>query len=97
KKLRARKGFQSKILQMPWVESDGKLSYPKATKQEMFSFAYQSLKPWHEDVFFYLCMENHDLWQPVFGYEYPTNQAFEAAMKSAYLGKIKQRQTRSET
>ncbi|MCG8071518.1 MAG: DNA photolyase, partial [Candidatus Thiodiazotropha taylori] len=50
-----------------------------------------------EDVFFYLCMENHDLWQPVFGYEYPTNQAFEAAMKSAYLGKIKQRQTRSET
>ncbi|MCG7963274.1 MAG: radical SAM protein [Candidatus Thiodiazotropha taylori] len=97
KKLRARKGFQSKILQMPWVESDGKLSYPKATKQEMFCFAYQSLQPWHEDVFFYLCMENHDLWQPVFGYEYPTNQAFEAAMKSAYLGKIKQRQTRSET
>ncbi|MCG8486400.1 MAG: hypothetical protein MI756_02935 [Chromatiales bacterium] len=97
KKLRARKGFQSKILQMPWVESDGKLSYPKVTKQEMFSFAYQSLQPWHEQVFFYLCMENHDLWQPVFGYEYPTNQAFEAAMKSAYLGKINKLQKRSQS
>jgi spore photoproduct lyase len=88
KKLRARKGFQSKILQMPWVESDGKLSYPKEIKKEMFSFAYQALQSWHKQVFFYLCMENHDLWQPVFGYEYPSNQAFEESMKGAYLGKI---------
>ncbi|MET0055612.1 MAG: DNA photolyase, partial [Candidatus Thiodiazotropha sp. 6PLUC10] len=57
-------------------------------KQQMFSFAYQALRSWHERVFFYLCMENHDLWQPVFGFEYPTNQDFEAAMKSAYLNKI---------
>lgn len=88
KQLRARKGFQSKILQMPWVESDGKLSYPKQIKQEMFSYAYQALQPWHEQVFFYLCMENHDLWQPVFGFEYPTNQAFEEAMKASYQSKI---------
>jgi spore photoproduct lyase len=93
KKLRARKGFQSKILQMPWEESDGKLSYPKAIKQEMFHFAYQSLRPWHDQVFFYLCMENHDLWEPVFGYEYPTNQAFEEAMKAAYLAKIEKRRS----
>jgi hypothetical protein len=33
-------------------------------------------------------MENHDLWQPVFGYEYTSNQAFEEAMKGAYLSKI---------
>ncbi|MES9860465.1 MAG: radical SAM protein [Candidatus Thiodiazotropha sp. LLP2] len=88
KQLRARKGFQSKILQMPWVESDGKLSYPKEIKQEMFSFTYQALHAWHERVFFYLCMENHDLWQPVFGFEYLTNQDFEEAMKSAYQNKI---------
>ncbi|MCU7874220.1 MAG: radical SAM protein [Candidatus Thiodiazotropha sp. (ex Lucinoma borealis)] len=89
KQLRARKGFRSKILQMPMVESDGKLSYPQAIKQEMFSFAYQSLRAWHDKVFFYLCMENHHLWQPVFGYEYPSNQAFEEAMKQAYLSKIR--------
>ncbi|MCU7893293.1 MAG: radical SAM protein [Candidatus Thiodiazotropha sp. (ex Ustalcina ferruginea)] len=89
KQLRARKGFRSKILQMPMVESDGKLSYPQAIKQEMFSFAYQSLQAWHDKVFFYLCMENHHLWQPVFGYEYPSNLAFEEAMKHAYLSKIR--------
>ncbi|MEJ2611618.1 MAG: DNA photolyase [Candidatus Thiodiazotropha sp.] len=89
KQLRARKGFQTKILQMPWVESNGKLSYPREIKEEMFRFAYQALQAWHKDVFFYLCMENHALWKPVFGYEYPSNEAFEMAMKQAYLGKIK--------
>jgi spore photoproduct lyase len=89
KQLRARKGFHSKILKMPWVESDGKLSYPQQIKQAMFSYAYQALKPWHDEVFFYLCMENTQLWKSVFGYEYATNQAFEEAMKQAYLNKIK--------
>ncbi|MES9969744.1 MAG: radical SAM protein [Candidatus Thiodiazotropha sp.] len=88
KQLRERKGFRSKILQMPMVESDGKLSYPQTIKEEMFRFAYQSLQAWHDDVFFYLCMENQRLWQPVFGYDYPSNQAFEEAMKQAYLRKI---------
>ena len=88
RQLRERKGFRSKILQMPMVESDGKLSYPQAIKEEMFRFAYQSLQPWHEAVFFYLCMENHRLWQPVFGYDYPSNQALEAAMLTAYRNKI---------
>ncbi|MBV2135947.1 MAG: DNA photolyase [Candidatus Thiodiazotropha sp. (ex Ctena orbiculata)] len=88
KQLRERKGFRSKILQMPMVESDGKLTYPREIKEQMFSFAYQSLQPWHEDVFFYLCMENQRLWRPVFGYEYASNQDFEAAMKQAYLDKI---------
>ncbi|MEW8506323.1 MAG: spore photoproduct lyase family protein [Candidatus Thiodiazotropha sp.] len=88
KQLRERSGFRSKILQMPMVESDGKLSYPREIKEQMFGFAYQSLQPWHEDVFFYLCMENHRLWQPVFGYEYGSNQALEEAMKQAYMKKI---------
>jgi spore photoproduct lyase len=88
KQLRERKGFRSKILQMPMIESDGKLSYPQEIKEEMFRFAYQSLFPWHEDVFFYLCMENHRLWRPVFGYDYPSNQAFETAMQMAYRNRI---------
>ena len=96
KQLRARKAFRSKILQMPMVESDGKLSYPQAIKEEMFRFAYQSLQAWHDDVFFYLCMENQRLWQPVFGYDYPSNQAFEEVMKQAYLKKIFNKGKRNE-
>jgi spore photoproduct lyase len=96
KQLRARVGFKSRILQMPMVEADGKLSYPEAIKREMFSFAYHALAPWHERVFFYLCMENHRLWQPVFGYDYPSNQAFEEAMKQSYLQKIAAKRAGSE-
>ena len=88
KQLRARSGFRSKILQMPLVESDGKLSYPQEIKSEMFSLAYASLAAWHGQVFFYLCMENQRLWQPVFGFDYASNEAFEQAMKSSYMDKI---------
>ncbi len=87
KQIRGR-DFKSKILQMPLTESNGKLSYPEETKLAMFKHAYQSLQPWHDKVFFYLCMENQRLWQPIFGYEYESNQAFEQAMKRAYLEKI---------
>jgi spore photoproduct lyase len=91
RQLRSRTGFRSKILQMPMVQSEGKLSYPQSIKEEMFRFAYQSLEAWHEDVFFYLCMENQRLWRPVLGYDYTSNHAFEAAMKQAYLKKIRGR------
>jgi spore photoproduct lyase len=94
RQLRSRSDLRSKILQMPMVESDGKLSYPQTIKEEMFRFAYQSLQAWHEDVFFYLCMENQRLWQPVFGYDYDSNQDFEAAMKQAYSNKIRDKRKR---
>jgi len=55
----------------------------------MFSFAYQSLKKWHNKVYFYLCMEDHSLWKDVFGYEYPTNETFENDMKLHYINKIR--------
>lgn len=95
KKLRSRPGFRSKILQMPLVETDGKLSYPDEIKREMFSFAYASLSAWHDQVFFYLCMENQRLWQPVFGFDYASNDEFEQAMKTSYLEKIEQRRAAS--
>jgi len=88
KKIRSR-DFKTKILQMPLVDSDGKYSYPREIKLEMFKFAYESLKLWHKDVFFYMCMENHDLWREVFGYDYPTNESFEIDMKLNYMKKIK--------
>jgi spore photoproduct lyase len=88
RQLRERPGFQSHILQMPMVEAEGKLSYPEEVKQEMFSFAYHALAPWHGRVFFYLCMEHQRIWQPVFGFDYASNEAFEQAMKESYQRKI---------
>jgi spore photoproduct lyase len=82
-------GFKSRILQMPLTESAGKLSYPDEIKLELFSHAYRSLASWHDRVFFYLCMEDQRLWRPVLGFEYPSNQAFEEAMKASYLEKIR--------
>ena len=80
--------FHSKILQMPMVECAGKYSYPDDIKLELFRHVYGSLSRWHDDVFFYLCMEPETLWEPVFGHDYRDNDAFEAAMKAAYFDKI---------
>lgn len=80
--------FSSKILQMPMEQIAGKYSYPPEMKIEMFSSVYQALAPWHHNVFFYLCMEARELWQPVFGYQFTTNLKLESAMKSAYFDKI---------
>jgi len=93
KQLRDRE-FRSKITQMPFEDASGKSSYPDATKVAMFKHAYESFKPWHkgnkEDVFFYLCMEEHEMWMKTFAYQYSTNNDFERAMLSAYSNKIGQ-------
>ncbi|MBT3981472.1 MAG: hypothetical protein HOE90_08970 [Bacteriovoracaceae bacterium] len=86
-------GVMSKVLQMPLVQADGKLSYSADIKVEMFSHLYQSLKPWHDHVFFYLCMENKSLWKPVFGYEYESNVEFEKSMLDSYFQKVAQAST----
>ncbi len=87
KQIRGR-DFHSRILQMPLVPAHGKLSYPDDTKLALFRHAYQGLRAWHGKVFFYLCMENQRFWKPVFGFDYPDNQALEQAMQSSYLEKI---------
>ncbi|MCP3868298.1 MAG: DNA photolyase [Gammaproteobacteria bacterium] len=85
-------GMKSQILKLPLVEADGKLSYPDEVKLEMFSTAYESFsQKWRQEVFFYLCMENHRFWKPVFGYEYPSNELFETSMKHHYMEKIRTR------
>ena len=78
----------SKILQMPMQQSAGKFSYPTDIKLDLFKQVYDSLSAWHNKVFFYLCMEPQELWQPVFGFDYANNAAFETAMKNAYFDKI---------
>jgi spore photoproduct lyase len=90
KQLRSRE-FRTKITQIPHEDASGKTSYPHDTKVEMFHHAYNSFSKWHEDkdkVFFYLCMEDHDMWKHTFGYQYATNNDFERAMLNAYANKI---------
>ena len=87
KKIRLR-AQKSKILQMPLVDANGKYSYPLPLKEEMFRTLYTAFSPWHEKVFFYLCMEDESLWKRVFGYEFESNEAFEEAMLTAYTKKI---------
>ncbi|MFT5728887.1 MAG: spore photoproduct lyase [Desulforhopalus sp.] len=82
--------LNSSILQMPMEESSGKLSYPLEVKKELFSTVYNAFpKRWQEEVFFYMCMEDESLWQPVFGRSYSTNEIFEADMLDSYMKKIK--------
>jgi spore photoproduct lyase len=89
KQLRERE-FRTKITQIPHEDANGKTSYPHETKVAMFKSAYESFKPWHQNVFFYLCMEEHSMWKEAFGYQYATNNDFERAMLYAYSQKIGQ-------
>ncbi|MBA3024964.1 MAG: hypothetical protein FP820_01000 [Sulfurimonas sp.] len=89
KQLRERE-FRTKITQIPHEDASGKTSYPHETKVSMFKSAYESFKPWHQNVFFYLCMEEHSMWKEAFGYQYATNNDFERAMLYAYSQKIGQ-------
>ncbi len=93
KELRKRE-LKSKILQMPLEEIAGKFSYPFNVKKEMFSFAYNAFKPWHDEIFFYLCMEDIGLWAPVFNREYVNNQEFELDMINSYFRKVEKRWNR---
>lgn len=89
------RAIPSQILKMPMVDAAGKKSYPDDIKLAMFQHLYHSFpEQWKQHVFFYLCMENAELWEPVFGYRFDSNEALEAAMKGAYFNKIK---ARSET
>jgi spore photoproduct lyase len=88
KKLRDR-GMKTKILQMPFEQIAGKQSYPLELKKEMFKHCYESFKPWHKKVYFYMCMEDHSLWEECFGYSYFSNNQMEEMMKMSYMNKIK--------
>jgi spore photoproduct lyase len=90
RKIRER-GGKTRILQMPMAECNGKFSYPEEMKLALFRHAYGQFQPWHEQVFFYLCMESAALWNPVFGHGYRSNEQFELAMQASYLGKIRKR------
>ncbi len=89
KKIRNR-DFKSAILQMPMEEIAGKYSYPFEIKRKMFSLAADELYSWRDAVFFYLCMEDPGLWQPVLGRQYPDNDSFERDMLDHYSKKCRE-------
>ncbi len=79
----------SKILQMPLVpDPHGKYTYDDDLKVKMYSRLFEAFEPWHEEVFFYLCMEKSAIWQRTFGFSWPTNDEFEQAMFSACCAKL---------
>ena len=70
-------GTKSKILQIPFAEAAGKISYPMDTKKKIFSKVWDLFTPWHDKVFFYFCMEDKELWNHVFAKCYDSNDDFE--------------------
>ncbi len=84
-----RLGYPSKILQMEMVpDPHGKFTYPDHIKIEMFRTMFQAFAPWHEQVFFYLCMEKAEIWEEVFGWAYPTNEEFEEEFGRSVTAKL---------
>jgi len=84
-------GRPTRVTRMELAETFGKYSYPEQFKQELFSTVYAAFpEQWKSAAspFFYLCMESPGLWNKVFGWEYPDNASFEAAMRFAYLDRI---------
>jgi len=73
-----RRGGETKILQMEMVQDHhGKLTYPDEVKLRLFKTLYDAFEPWHQEVFFYLCMETASIWRQVFGSVYATQLEFE--------------------
>ena len=82
-------GIQSKIHQMQMTPNpEGKMTYPDDTKEKLFRHAYDSFKPWHDKVFFYLCMEEKKLWDLTFGGSFKDNKAFEDTLIESALKKM---------
>ena len=46
----------------------------------IFQFVWDEFSLWHNKVFFYMCMEDRELWETVFGNCYENNVEFETAL-----------------
>jgi len=82
-------GIRSRISQTPLVDNpEGKLTYPDGIKLELFSHAWQCFTPWHNQVFFYLCMEEAKFWQSTLGRVYGSNDEFEQDLLECVFAKL---------
>ena len=97
KQLRKRK-LESKILQMPLTDAEGKFSYPIEIKRKIFSSVYNRFsEKWKTMVYFYMCMEDKSLWKDIFNKEYKTNDEFENDMNTHYMRKIRWLENRKKS
>ena len=88
KRLREKEA-ESRVLEMELEKTAGKYSYPLEKKARMFSHVYSSFsEEWHDNVFFYLCMEDPALWPIVLKREYKCDKDFEEDMKRRYFHKV---------
>ena len=72
-------GNRTKIHQADFVpDPHGKLTYRDEIKVAMFSTMYETFRPWHRTVFFYLCMEKASIWLDALGFVYENNEVFES-------------------
>ncbi|MEE8431536.1 MAG: DNA photolyase [Candidatus Desulfatibia sp.] len=88
KKIRER-GENTRIHQMELVpDPHGKLSNSDEIKIKLFRSLYRAFKPWHDQVFMYLCMERAEYWDQVFGYRYADNSEFEKQFGENVMRKV---------
>ena len=59
-----------------------------AIKKEIFSHVLSQFSSWHDQVFFYLCMEERSIWESVFGKCYVDNTEFENALFNSVSSKM---------
>ena len=79
----------AKSLQCSFVtDPHGKFTYPDELKIRMFTHLHQAFEPWHDQVFFYLCMEKESIWQQSLGYVYESNEIFEMDFGKYTMNKI---------
>ena len=81
-------GIPSKVLQIPMENAAGKFSYSMEIKEKIFSTVWNAFAPWHDNVFFYFCMEDEKLWNSVMRICYNSNDEFEDALFSSVTGKM---------
>jgi len=82
-----KRGGSTKILQMEMVrDTHGKLTYPDEVKVRLFGHLFDALGEWHDQVFFYLCMENSTIWETVFAAPAPSSERFEQIFARHCLG-----------
>lgn len=83
------KATATKVFMMPTsLNPEGKITYAPEIKEALFEFAYQCFSAWHQEVFFYLCMEERRFWLSTFGRVYESNDDFEREMGKACFSKI---------
>ena len=87
------RGIATKTLQMELVPDPlGKLTYPDHIKIKMFHKIYEAFKSWQDIVYMYLCMENAEIWEQVFGFVYQNNFDFEQDFTRKTIGRIYEHQ-----